>query len=150
MSGLCFTRSRTKAQIRPQPETTCKIKVTFCKQGKNKKIRRMARRFCGNKAGVPDQYTTCGKSATAEACEFELMFTNTEVHKIVRISKTNRDNSKLSNAPETKHRHLHFCSANTTDSLFLSSENDSTTFLHVLTNMNHFEDGLDSIYKYLA
>ena len=55
----------------------------------------MARRFYGNKAGVPDQYTTYGKSATAGAGEFELMFTNTEVHKIVRISKTNQDNSNL-------------------------------------------------------
>ena len=27
--------------------------------------------------------------------EFELMFTNTEVHKIVRISKTNQDNPNL-------------------------------------------------------
>ena len=37
-----------------------------------------------------------GKSARAAAGEFELMFTtNTEVHKIVRISKTNQDISNL-------------------------------------------------------
>ena len=30
------------------------------------------------------------KSAIAAAGEFELMFTNAEVHKIVRISKTNK------------------------------------------------------------
>ena len=30
-----------------------------------------------------------GKSAIAAAGEFELMFTNVRVHKIVRISKTN-------------------------------------------------------------
>ena len=36
-----------------------------------------------------------GKSAIATAGEFELMFTNTEVHKIVRISKTNQDNPNL-------------------------------------------------------
>ena len=38
---------------------------------------------------------TQGKSAIAAAGEFELMFTNTEVQKIVRISKTNQDNSNL-------------------------------------------------------
>ena len=52
-------------------------------------------RFYGNKASVPDWYTTYGKSATAETGEFELMFTNTEVDKIVRISKTNQDNPNL-------------------------------------------------------
>ena len=31
----------------------------------------------------------------AAAGEFELMFTNTEVQKIVRISKTNQDNPNL-------------------------------------------------------
>ena len=36
-----------------------------------------------------------GKSAIAEAGEFEPMFTNTEVHKIVRVSKTNKDNPSL-------------------------------------------------------
>ena len=36
-----------------------------------------------------------GKSAIATAVEFELMFTNTEVHKIVRILKTNQDNPNL-------------------------------------------------------
>ena len=36
-----------------------------------------------------------GKSAIAAAGEFELMFTNTEVHKIVRISKTDQDNPDL-------------------------------------------------------
>ena len=36
-----------------------------------------------------------GKSETATAGEFELMSTNTEVHKIVRISKTNQDNPNL-------------------------------------------------------
>ena len=36
-----------------------------------------------------------GKSAIATAGEFELMFTNTGVHKIVRISKTNQDNPNL-------------------------------------------------------
>ena len=30
----------------------------------------MAKRFYGKKAGVPDWYTTYGKSATAEAGEF--------------------------------------------------------------------------------
>ena len=89
MSDLCFTRSRTKTQIRPQPETTCKIKVVCCKQGKSKKLREWLEDFYGNKTGVPDWYTTYGKSGTAAAGEFELMFTNTEVHKIVRISKTN-------------------------------------------------------------
>ena len=39
--------------------------------------------------------STYGKSAIAAAGEFELMFTNTEVHKIVRISKTNSDNPNL-------------------------------------------------------
>ena len=33
--------------------------------------------------------------AIAVASEFELMFTNTEVQKIVRISKTNQDNPNL-------------------------------------------------------
>ena len=36
-----------------------------------------------------------GKSAIATTGEFQLMFTNTEVHKIVRISKTNQDNPNL-------------------------------------------------------
>ena len=36
-----------------------------------------------------------GKSSIAAAGEFELMFTNTEVQKIVRISKTNQDNPNL-------------------------------------------------------
>ena len=39
--------------------------------------------------------TCSGKSAIAAAGEFELMFTNTEVQKIVRISKTNQDNPNL-------------------------------------------------------
>ena len=36
-----------------------------------------------------------GKSAIATAGEFELMFTNTEAHKIVYISTTNQDNPNL-------------------------------------------------------
>ena len=55
----------------------------------------MARRFYGNKTGVLDWYTTCGKSVTAEAGEFERMFTNTKAHNIVRILKTNQDNKNL-------------------------------------------------------
>ena len=35
------------------------------------------------------------KSAIAAASKFELMFTNTEVHKIVHISKPNLDNPNL-------------------------------------------------------
>ena len=34
-------------------------------------------------------------SARAAAGEFEVMFTNNEVHKMVRISKTNQDNPNL-------------------------------------------------------
>ena len=36
-----------------------------------------------------------GKSAIATVGEFEVLFTNTEVHKIVRISKTNQENPNL-------------------------------------------------------
>ena len=36
-----------------------------------------------------------GKSAIATAGKFGLMFTNTEIHKIVRISKTNQENPNL-------------------------------------------------------
>ena len=36
-----------------------------------------------------------GKSAIAVAGEFELMYANTEIHKIVRVSKTNQDNPNL-------------------------------------------------------
>ena len=78
------------------------------------------------------------------------MFTNTEVHKIFRISKTNQDNPNLLNAPETEHHGLHFCMANTKDFIFVSSENDIITFLPVLTNMNYHENGLDSVYKSLG
>ena len=78
------------------------------------------------------------------------MFTNTEVHKIVCISKTNQDNPNLSNAFETKHHQLHFCITNTTDFLFLISEDDSINFLSVSKDVNYLESGLDSIYKSLA
>ena len=78
------------------------------------------------------------------------MFTNTEVHKIVRISKTNQDNPNLQNAFEIKHHQLHLCITNTTDFLFLVSENDSINILPVSTNINYLENGLDSIYKSLA
>ena len=46
------------------------------------------------------------------------MFTITEVHKIVRIPKTNQDNPNLQNASEAKHHQLHFCITNTTYFLF--------------------------------
>ena len=82
MSDLCFTRSRTKTQIRPQPET----KVACCKQGKIRNSGQWLKDFYGNKTGGPDWYTIYGKSAIAAAGEFELMFTNTEVHKTVRVS----------------------------------------------------------------
>ena len=95
MSDLCFTRSRTKTQICPQPDTTCKIKVACCKQEKIRKSGEWLEDFYGNKTGVPDWYTTYGKSAIASAGEFELMFTDTEIHKIVRISKSNQDNPNL-------------------------------------------------------
>ena len=68
----------------------------------------MVRRFYGSNTGVLDWYTTYSKAATATAGEFELMLTNTKVHKIVHISKTNQDNPSLLNAPETKHHQLHF------------------------------------------
>ena len=86
-------------------QATCKIKVACCKQGKIRKWREWLEDFYGNKTSVPDWYTTYGKSAIAAAGEFELMFTNTEDHmyKIVRILKTNQDNSNLWNALETKH-----------------------------------------------
>ena len=51
--------------------------------------------FYGNIIGVPDWYTTYGKAAIATTGEFERMLANTEVHKIVRISKTNQDNRNL-------------------------------------------------------
>ena len=109
MSDLCFTRSRTKTQIRPQPETTCKIEVACCKQGKIRKSGEWLEEFYRNKTGVPHWYTNYGKSAIAAANNFELMLTNnfelmltnnfelmlTKVHKIVRISRTNRDNPNL-------------------------------------------------------
>ena len=78
------------------------------------------------------------------------MFTNTEVQKIVRISKTNQDNPNLQDASETKHHQLHFCITNTTDFLFLISENHSINFLSVSKNVNYLKNGLDSIYKSLA
>ena len=78
------------------------------------------------------------------------MFTNTEVHKVVRISKTDQDNLNLSNAPETKHHQLHFCMTDTTDFLFLISEDDSVNFLSLSKDVNYLENGLDSIYKSLA
>ena len=78
------------------------------------------------------------------------MFTNTEVHKIVRISETNQDNPNLWNASEAKHHQLHFCITNTTDFLFLISENHSINFLSVSENMNYLKNDLDSIYKSLA
>ena len=78
------------------------------------------------------------------------MFTSTEVHKIVRISKTDQYNPNLSNASEAKHHQLHFCMTNTINSLFLISENDSINFLPVSRNMNYLENGLDSICKSLA
>ena len=49
---------------------------------------------CRNRA-AKHLYCCQGKSAIAAAGDFELMFTNTEVHKIVRISKTNQDNPNL-------------------------------------------------------
>ena len=82
MCDFCFTRSRTRTQIRPQPETTCKIKVACCKRGKMRKSGEWPEDFYGNKTSVPVWYTTFGKSAIAAAGEFELMFTNTEIHKI--------------------------------------------------------------------
>ena len=78
------------------------------------------------------------------------MFTNTEVHKIVRISKTNQDNPNLQNASEAKHHQLHFCITNTTDFLFLISENHSINFLSVSKNMDYLENDLDSIYRSLV
>ena len=39
--------------------------------------------------------STWGKSAIAVAGEFELTFTNTDVHKIICIWKTNQDNPHL-------------------------------------------------------
>ena len=51
--------------------------------------------FYVNKASVPDWYPTYAKSAIAAAGECKLMFANTKVHKIVRISKTNQDNPNL-------------------------------------------------------
>ena len=78
------------------------------------------------------------------------MFTNTEVHKIVRISKTNQDNPNLQNASEAKHHQLYFCITITTDFLFLISESRSINFLSVSKNINYLENDLDSIYKSLA
>ena len=75
------------------------------------------------------------------------MFTNTDVHKIVHISKTSQDNPNLSNSPETKHHHLHFHITNTTGFSFLIS---GMIFLPVSTNMNYLKNGLDFIYKSLA
>ena len=43
----------------------------------------------------PETLPMNGKFAVAWADEFELMFTNTEVHKIVRISKIDQDNPNL-------------------------------------------------------
>ena len=83
-------------------------------------------------------------------CKFELMFKNTEVDKIARISKTNQDNPNLYNALETKHHQLHFYITNTTDVLLLISENDSIIFLPVSINMNYLENDLDILYKSLA
>ena len=91
-----------------------------------------------------------GKSAIAAAGKFELTFTNTEVYKIIRTSKTNQDNLNLYNTPETKHHQLHFYVTNTADFLLVISENDSENFLPVSTNMNYLENGLKSIYKFLA
>ena len=70
------------------------------------------------------------------------MFTDTDVHKIVRISKADQNNPNLQNAPETKHRQLHFHITNTADFLFLTSENDSINLLPLSTNMNYLENGL--------
>ena len=44
------------------------------------------------KSLIPENY---GKSAIASAGDFELMFTNTEVHNIVRVLKTDQDNPNL-------------------------------------------------------
>ena len=49
MSDLRFTRSRTKTQIRPQPETTCKTKVACCEQGKIRKSGEWLEDFMGLK-----------------------------------------------------------------------------------------------------
>ena len=87
-----------------------------------------------------------GKSAIAAADEFELTFTNVEVHNIVRISKTDQDYPNLLNASETKHQ-LGFYITSTTEFLFLISDNDSINLLSVSTNMNYLENGLDSINK---
>ena len=60
-----------------------------------------------------DHVVFLGKSAIATTGEFEVMFTNTKVHKVIRISKTNQDNPNLQNAFETKHHQLQFCITNT-------------------------------------
>ena len=48
--------------------------VACCKQGKIRKSGEWLEDFYGNKTGVPDWYINYGKSAIAEAGEFELMF----------------------------------------------------------------------------
>ena len=87
------------------------------------------------------------KSAIAAGGEFDFMFTNTEVYKIVHISKTSQDNPNLSNASEAKHHQLRFCITNTTDFLFLIFENDCINFLPVSKDINYLENGLDSMYE---
>ena len=70
---------------------------------------------CSFKFSIKKSFVLSGKSATAAAGEFEFTFTNTEVHKIVRISKTDQDNPNLQNAFKSKHHQLHFCVTNFAD-----------------------------------
>ena len=74
------------------------MKGACYKQEKIRKSEEWLEDFYGNKTDVLDWYTTYGKSAIAAAGEFELMFANTEVHKIVRTAKTNQDNLNLQDA----------------------------------------------------
>ena len=91
MSDLCFTQ-RHKSALSLRQSAKGKLPAA---NRENKKSGEWLEDFCGNKTGVPEWYTTYGKSAIAAAGEFESMFTNTEVHKIVRIPKTNQDNRNM-------------------------------------------------------
>ena len=74
---------------------------------------------------------------------------NTEVHKIVRISKTNQDNPSQKNTSEAKHDQLPLRVKNIIYFLFLISENDFISYVPV-KNVSYLENSLDSVYKSLA
>ena len=65
-----------------------------------------------------------GNTAVAASGESRLTFTNTEPHKIIRISKTNKHFPNMYNASESKHHQQHFNTFNFRNFYLSSQVND--------------------------